>query len=181
MKMYLFFPMRQNIRRVFDLVTAESGYTYTLTAPLNSVSSPLKFTSEKLKLYGTTTLKTPEVSEVVYNLSTNTLNVTLAAAEKYDPYYMIRAGSESLLCPVTAVKPAVAGSTTIKSITFSKDNTSAVISVYNTLYEEVTADIIGFDSEGNKIIRETISIPPESVGTLTVKGENLNSLEWAVG
>ena len=122
---------------------------------------------------------TPTASRAVYDMSTGNVVITLSDAEKYDKYYNVTINGVKYQLATEEVLPAERNGVSLRNVVISQDIKTATVSVYNTAYEQVTAEIKGVNPNGEEITTEIV-IAAESVGKVDITGEKMNKYTWSV-
>lgn len=112
-------------------------------------------------------------------MSTGNVVITLNDAEKYDKYYTVIIDGKKYQAVTEEVLPAEKNSVSLRNVVISQDKKTATVSVYNTAYEQATAEIKGVNPDGEEITTEIV-IDAESVGKVDITGEKMNKYSWSV-
>ena len=162
-----------------DLVLNESGKEYKVIAQSEGEISPLLLANGGYRVIGTTTLETPD-AEIIYNPLDDTITFNLPESNYYDKNYLVDLNDGNFVkTELTVVNPAVCDTVSVRNVVVNQDGTTATVYIYNAYNEEKTVSAKGVN--GNLATEvQSVTIPAESVASVSFTGEALDKMVWQV-
>lgn len=157
----------------------ESGKEYKVIAKSEGDISPLLLTSGGYRVVGATTLETLD-AEVIYNPLDDTITFNLPESNYYDKNYLIDLNDGNFVkTELTVVNPAVCDTVSVRNVVVNKEGTATTVYIYNAYNEEKTVSAKGVNGNLTTEVK-SVTIPAESVLSVSFTGEALDKMVWQV-
>ena len=145
---------------------------------LESTAAPSVVTKSTITLLGEYS-GTPEITEVVYDLATNSVTAILAPSDCYDEKYRMTVGDEVCYGYLSEEYSQSLTTLSIKNIVYNSDGT-AEITVRNPYFKEKTVTVKQVDSEGNEVSFGELTIPAESTAKCVINASYNEAFSWII-